>query len=609
MVRAVLAFLLALVLSPGGAAPLPSFQTNDSLSKLTSYLQTNNLFSHRYDEILTRYSAMRGDRPLCINTIYATDRPCIFIAVVSRSAVEHPPKSEYSGYLSGLDLNAIPLPVLDPALILIDERWLDYVLMSVVNHYIYQFRLKNNDFSTQYAEASYQLFLMMRKALGSDKSVASMPAVDTLATKAIGMLTSATDASFQSSEQRFLISGLAPLLEHEIAHLDLSSLYYAGVKAAKQRWDNREINTAEFNKLEVDLRLTEERRADNVALAKAEAMMSAQLAAVPADVSLKSQFARMPMLGISELLQDRAIFVAMDGFRGLKAEDILVEFSFLPCTAARAKRSEAFNEPMKIVRGRRRPLPILSSEEFDAAKKGLIGGLQTHDHNFIRADHINKFVEDNAPQNKFWFLDLGEHLFLLDALVNDDPKRAHNFADPKAYQPIPGTSLRTVVDAARGIAQVEEGVTCPTSSCYVGVMGKRGYLEILGTDQQQVSEVRWMFNVRGTSDQEYIQGLVQMMSFFLAVGPNELGSILPILVDARKPTFACRFGTTYGEAGGRVFYTTSANANGSVYLRIFSAATLSYMQQSASRMDLRDLQKSPSKEALDLVKSLKEGRH
>ncbi len=414
--------------------------------------------------------------------------------------------------------------------------------------------------------------------------------LDDLADGYIRMLTvSPPPSNFDEPEQRLMTAVLSILIEHEVAHLDLTSPAFALRAKLETDFASNRIDQPEYRAQRRQISLNEERRADGIALDRAEKLIGAQ---IPNGLGSKAKavLARVPLISISALFRDRVMFFGMEKFRNLRSEDITFEFSHYACGDKPAEGN--FNEPKAIQNARERPMPVMSQAEFESARSRLLTeriGEETHDHYLVRAKLIDDRVRAGDQNDSYYFLDTSEQLSLVTALVRNDPTLAQNKSNKSLFRPLGGVSMNDILSSVRKTAKVVEAVTCPTVKCYVGYMkDDLGYLELIG-DDNQLSEFRWMFKVRGYSQEQYLRLMVEMGEIFLTIGGEEP---LKALVQMRNPVL-CGRGAAFMETKTRVYHTTTVNRGGWIYVRIFSPKVFAAIGM-PSKEELQNQKVNPS---------------
>ncbi len=547
------------------------------IGELSNFIIKNDLISNRFNKVLQHYNRLSDGQNFCINKQYSNAN-CIYIYIIDQSGIFNRFGNAYGSRLRRLRLNA---SAISPNLILIDDLWLSLVFLNIINHHIYQYKIGGDELGSLYAQASYQQFINMRRSILKDKDLidAGFKSAQLLVDEHIGNFYGKSDnSSFDEFEKNLIVSALSLLLEHEIAHLDHNSAYYRDLSKIDAQRRTGVLSPQRYSRALQQYRLNEERRADKVALERAAVLISKQFPKnLNLDENIKDALIKWPMLGMSGLYRDRALLFGMDGFRGLSAEDITIELVHNTCNEDRKQGRANFNDPVEIMRARYRPLPVFTASEFVKARRKFISDPAriTHDHYFLRAKLIENHIKKNDKYDRYWFLKTDDQINLVQALLQNNPNAAKNVADQKLFEHIESPKIQKKVridellQFLRQISIVENGVTCPTSQCFVASLGKFGFIEVIG-DRKYVSEVRWMFNAIEISQEEYIQYMVKMSVMFLIIGGNKLETMIEAMLAMRQPVYTCNFGSGFMEMDGRVYHSTSVNRHGWIYIRIFS---------------------------------------
>jgi hypothetical protein len=181
-----------------------------------------------------------------------------------------------------------------------------------------RFTTPGRSLETYFIEARYQTFINLRRTILGDPEYARwlkpLPTIaddfskDLLATDASGILT--------NFERKLLTASLSLFLEHEIAHLDPGSPFSHDVEILEASRLAGEISQDAYTRSRRTSILEEERRADQVALDKAERLIRSQF---PADAKVNAQakeaLIKSAMLGMSALFRDRALFLVWTNSR------------------------------------------------------------------------------------------------------------------------------------------------------------------------------------------------------------------------------------------------------------------------------------------------------
>jgi hypothetical protein len=280
-------------------------QLLNELMQFSSQYQSN-----RYNKILGAYSKLRGGG-LCINRdLQRPAAACIDLVIIKHAAISSPPKGAFSNVFAHLNHNATAF---EPSLIMIDEQWLDLILVSIVNQYTYATRIEVNSLETAFAQARYQLFTNMRRSFVGDSEYAKwLKPLDQLADDRIAALTAnPPPKEYDAAEQNLLIATLSVLFEHEIAHLDTSSPFFQERRSLEETRSSGSLSLDSYREQRRAIQLKEEERADKIALDKAEKLIAAQL---PADLKARPDvlqlYMRVPLLGMSSLFETAFSFMA-----------------------------------------------------------------------------------------------------------------------------------------------------------------------------------------------------------------------------------------------------------------------------------------------------------
>jgi hypothetical protein len=160
-------------------------------------------------------------------------------------------------------------------------------------------------------------------------------------------------------------------------------------------------------------------------------------------------------------MRDQVMVDTFTGFRGLNAEDLLVEIEHRDCNERKGLDQASFNNPDKIRSASYGRLPLLTRAEFDDARSRIQRRIAngTHSHHFTRGDRFLAVIESEAQMGPFTML--AQPLAFLDAAIQNEPARL----SPPAGTMGTGLSLD---DLNRGLAgEVQPAVNCPEGLCAV----------------------------------------------------------------------------------------------------------------------------------------------
>ncbi len=582
-----LAFLVAFLVIVG--ALVRTFTNRRALNRrLYDNLVESGSRDDRYINVLRAYADLRGPidkRRICLETPFRDD--CINILVLDSDNEGALKSAPARPWLRELRLNALTLR---PNLILVDARLLDFLteamhttLTAAAAHLIADGQ-EAEAMKTALAQASYAEFANLQeyyhpRSFPNDWRTMPIWKMADSSLKSFNKYAGST--SLQANRMHaYRVIVFAILLEHEIAHLDAGDSF---------RWAFSVKSTVE--RAASSIAYEEELRADRIALDRAMQMVeslrrSTETAPTQIDRIFQDEFfGNLPFLAYAGFVEDMALYDGLEGFRGLPARDLAVSLFHKNCEDPDDPMLSVlgFNAQDRVLFAARKPLPILTQEEFSLLRSKLAGAelAQTHRHNLIRVEEIlariklmPKFVDAENPRQ-------GDYI---NALLEDQPSLA--FADKSRFVPIPGTDMNHIVEKAANWATLEPAVMCPLERCYVGRFPNGdGYFEIIGT-ARLLAEMRFVYNVhplwdvpQGEKDAErramdsYMLSTRQMVAFFRLLAkkgedPLRVGLMAGYL---RLPMMRCGLGSQQVEEGRILYRSHSLSKPGWIEITARSA--------------------------------------
>ena len=320
------------------------------------------------------------------------------------------------------------------------------------------------------------------------------------------------DKYIDSALEVFEISGLyelvlAPVILHELGHLESGEHggYFEG-------WIEAAVSA--YGEWQASRRLSLEEAADEYALGKISSLLRSiwSQGDVPGlDTWGKTQ----TLISVGKFMRDVVFLDSLDGFRGLKTEELMLKLDHRACDLDVPPGTEAnsiFLDPDHIVWADRRYSPVLTHSEFDELRERTRQRVQngSHPHHFLRVNALFDLIGNQSP----FPIDssaLGQTGEFLTAMYNDDPS--------KLSVPVTGTGIGISVDDllapwGRDLS-FQQGVNCPKGMCGVAytrditafkaMMGDgdlNGFIEYLGPRSNPVllRVVMPMFGPRGQVD-------------------------------------------------------------------------------------------------------------
>lgn len=175
--------------------------------------------------------------------------------------------------------------------------------------------------------------------------------------------------------------GIAPIIAHEIAHLEAGKL-------------------GSFDISDIDLRnwliRAEEDRADSASLEIIQRQLSAY-----SEMPSLGLLAAQPLVSLSKLMRDIVLVNTFRDFRGLQSEDLFVTFSHKACSEV--PEDATFRDLNRVVFGDMSDPPILTREEFTTLRGRFLGGdrRHSHSHNMARALKIS-YAASSGLNYRLW---------------------------------------------------------------------------------------------------------------------------------------------------------------------------------------------------------------
>jgi hypothetical protein len=575
-------FLIATIGYFFAAGSIPHARA-DALDNLLDDLISHNELSERYTTVFGAYPVPHT-RPLCVNRKANANEDCIRLIIVGHSTVTKLDRPDGALAFRRLTLNA---KIVGPDTIIVDDLYLDTVVLNAINHKILLFSMyQDHSIETIYALGSLQLIANFRRSLSNDPDLLKT-GWKSISEKAGDFLPLQEDKDPKSLA--FISTVASLIVEHEIAHLERSATWYERIK----------LNAASI--LNSSVLLTEERRADSVALERSFEAITRYLGAITPDAEIESLYDKLRqagsdpsavwqmlasthMLSVAHMFADLAIFSAVydsapGRFRSFNLEEVLFSMNFIPCSKERQNGDTQIGTPSEIKAAFYRALPLLTQAEFKAMSMRIGGSSQyrslfsgaTHDHGVVRAENIYSFVK--SPERDriglFREFDLEEQVKFVRALLNGRPDDLHAGYRGGLKDVIKNADLPRLMKTLSRFGHVEPAVTCPKGSCFVTIVDGIGYVELI-TDSGAVAEVRMMADWGRMDKARYERSLELLGEILISLGV-EKSHLLTALLNIRKPLLACRYGTSYVISGGAKMYATSFNDTGGAFLWILSS--------------------------------------
>lgn len=529
--------------------------------RIVKYVQDTGIASRKYQQILKHYPTFGRRADICPDTAPA-NADCIRLFVIPPARIRELQGRPEGGFLRGLNLNA---KAIRPNLVLIDELLLDFIFVNALNQkQTALFAGQQHDFSTSFAIASLQLlnYFTLELKREQDDYLKHWQPISTVATKHL-------ERGFNEVTGRFASTLISLLIEHEIAHLKADS-----------SWLDRLQDRVAFLVSRASI-LDEERRADAVALAASSKLLFEDL--LKLEPQFREEFNKQPfaladvahlitsqhLLGFAQVLRDRSLHDAFEGFRGHRAHENLLDFRFKECSAARRDGRLPFADPSDMHAVLFRRLPLLTRSEFDAMRVRLLGpsgtSVSTHDHNLIRAQNIYRHVRKDDKFGAYAFLDDDQFLPLLDALMQNKPELLHDLYRKNFTGELGGAKAGPLVEfLSKG--RLEPAVVCPEGECYTSRMDGLGHLELV-LNSGKVAYVRGVLQINRQGTEGYVGTVAASLALLVAAGfaAEEALNLLPAL---REPALRCNFGTALIETEKGILYSSSLDEAGKTILVI-----------------------------------------
>ncbi|WJV25799.1 MULTISPECIES: hypothetical protein [Pseudomonas] len=583
MKRALLSLIVLCTLLLGGFVLLKQSQdraTSRTHASLLQLVDKNVDYQPLIAGLNEIRSAWQNDAPLCVNTAFKQE--CTNILILDLSVVEKITNQTELKLLKNLRNNAITLP---PNLILIDRHLISSLIFETYNLTLATARAVAQregsiaDLATEFSVASVANSEVIRSNhvptlfFGSDANDSDINAFSSslLDFKNKTNEDDAIQDNIDGMQKVIFELSLALLLEHEVAHLQVGS----GVFGL-----NTLLGTA--SEIGANLTLNEENRADQVAIVAMNHYVDALKKSNNQSVSrfLSDPVgSSLPSLVQAEYFRDSELMAGLENFRGFKADDLAIEISHQTCGEESENRN--FFDPLTILAARRKPLPILTADEWNERRIVFAHSdiPQTHLHNLIRAENIYTALDQLAGKT-LTPLKLNNHVAFVKALLSDTPKTA--FPSSDGFKVMKGTMMDNFIKGTQGYVTYTPAVTCPLSRCYVGsIENSDGYIELIGSDKE-VSELRLVMNLGdglGRSeeqDHKYLENMLKYMNTMAAISAKNSSAVSDYAAELRRGKFKCGAASTLlvDKATGIAYHSTTLQRPGFIQVRIFNAETM-----------------------------------
>lgn len=547
-----------------------AFHTHERYLKVAD---VNSGYEVLFGNLNTMRDSLGEKSRYCINASYRRDCTNVIIVDLSRASKEM--KAERFPFIS-LRKNALAL---SPNVILIDKVLIQHLLFEAYNllSAVTRASLREDhstaDVGTEFALASLINMEVVRtkqipaEVFGNARSLESFSTelLRGLSEGTPGPNAKTTSVHKLSTTDLYMMLTLALLLDHESAHLDVSDGAH-----------EHESNGLLLDQTAARLTLREEIRADKIALGAMERYIGMLRMSSNLETSTLFKdpiYSSLPFLVQAEYWRDSAITAGLDGFRGFSADDMAVEISHQSCDEEDPEQL-VFLDPRTVIVGRRKPLPLLTKQEFELQQTNFVRAdlPQTHLHNLSRAENIYRQLH-RSSDSKLEGLQLGGHVAFVQALLAKNPKAA--FTESNEFAPISNTSIDKFLEKTKELVDYEPAVTCPLSRCYVGtISGADGYIEIVA-NKKELAEVRVIMDLgaglKGTGAEKYIENMLKFLTVLILIAPENTAQILE-LADLRRGHFACGAASVFyvDEKTGVAFHSTSMRRTGYMQVRAFN---------------------------------------
>lgn len=361
--------------------------------------------------------------------------------------------------LNALEGNALAIP---PDLILLDEQFvaelIAYVYFDVIGFtesMLVSMSAVDGSISTEEAElrvtvlgvvGDYRRYRLLRQSRTENDSESAPVRIDEYIDIAVG--------TFEISGFFELV--LAPVILHELGHL----------KSGEQGGlfeDWIEAGVSAYREWKASRRLSLEVAADEYALGKISSLLRSIWSRedVPdLDKLVKTQ----ALVSVGKFMRDVVVLDALDGFRGLKTEELMLKLDHRACDLDVPRESSILLDVNHIVSADRRYFPVLTQAEFDGLRERTRQRVQngSHPHHFLRVNALFDLIGNQTPfpVDSSWLGQPGEFLA---AMYNNEPS--------KLSVPLAGTGIGISVDDllspwGRELS-FQQGVNCPKGMCGV----------------------------------------------------------------------------------------------------------------------------------------------
>ena len=374
---------------------------------------------------------------------------------------------------------------------------------------------------------------------------------------------------------------LAPIVLHELGHL----------QASTQGQLVEPIETLVKNILEYPARqklLRAEEAADEFAANQLKASFLRLSQDPKTAKSAQANEGLEAVIATLKYLRDVALVDGFQTFRGLQPEDLFVNFVHKDCSKEPKTKDMHFANPGKIQFAYFEYFPVLTTQEFQQIRTGLLRRIQsgTHPHHFSRAGRILSSIEPQFSESDGRAIReriLGPAAFFLEAVIQDDPLLLR--------KDLKGNIGMTRVAALKGIEvgfDVVPGATCVSNECWVGTLKSKrpGFVEIIGPpgNLRRLRLTLPMFGNQGVASlndanaEAYIENMAVVLRFATNATGEQVDLNSPetfarskaagMIVTFRKMLLDCGAATFQYREGGRTIIFRTVNDQGWVSIEV-----------------------------------------